>query len=52
MAVCDYLTVSAREDTFSGLFSKYTVRIGSLLGRFYGISFCTCNIGNAFCLKE
>jgi hypothetical protein len=41
-------TVNDREDIYSGVVCMDTVRIGVFLGELYGLSCCTCDIGNAF----
>jgi hypothetical protein len=41
-------TVNDKEDIYSGVVRMDTVRIGFFLGELYGLSCCTCDIGNAF----
>jgi hypothetical protein len=41
-------TVNDKEDTYSGVDCMVTVRIGFFLGELYGLSYCACDIGNAF----
>ena len=41
-------TENEREDIYSGNVGMDTVRIGFYLAELYGISCCTCDIGNAF----
>jgi hypothetical protein len=41
-------TINDKEDIYSGVVHVDTVRIRFLLGELYGLSCCTCNIGNAF----
>jgi hypothetical protein len=44
----DNWNVNDNEDIYSGVVRMDTVRIGFFLGDLYGISCCTCDIGNAF----
>jgi hypothetical protein len=41
-------TVNDIEDIYSGVVRMDTVRIEFFLGELYGLSFCDCDIGNAF----
>ena len=41
-------TVNDKEDIYSGVVRMDTVRIGFSLGELYGLSYCACDIGNAF----
>jgi hypothetical protein len=41
-------TVNDKEDIYSGVVRMDTVRIGFFLGELYGLSCCTCDIGNSF----
>jgi hypothetical protein len=40
--------VNDKEDIYSGVVRMDTIRIGFFLGELYGLSCCTCDIGNAF----
>jgi hypothetical protein len=37
-----------KKDIYSGVVKMDTVKIGFFLGQIYGISCCTCDIGNSF----
>jgi hypothetical protein len=41
-------TVNDKEDIYSGVVCMDTVRSGFFLGELYGLSYCACDIGNAF----
>jgi hypothetical protein len=41
-------SLNDKEDIYSGILRMNTVRIGFFLGELYGLSCCTCDIGNAF----
>jgi hypothetical protein len=45
-------TVNEKEDIYSGVVRMDTVRIGFFLGELYGLSCCTCDIGNAFLYEK
>jgi hypothetical protein len=41
-------TVNEKVDIYSGVVQMDTVRIGLFLGELNGLSWCACDIGNAF----
>jgi hypothetical protein len=45
-------TINDKEDIYSGVVQMDTVRIGFILGELYGLSCCSCNIGNAFLYEK
>jgi hypothetical protein len=52
LVASDNWTVNDKEDIYSGVVRMDTVRVGLFSGELSGLSFCACQIGNAFLYEK